>query len=76
MAARTMGRGKITQLDLRRIKAEYFKGLDPAQIGLFLFNERKPQRWTLLIEKVLSEAKLRKRRPATGGAAMNRPSPE
>lgn len=53
MAARTMGRGKITQLDLRRIKAEYFRGLDPAQIGLFLFNERKPQRWTLLIEKVL-----------------------
>lgn len=76
MAARTMGRGKITQLDLRRIKAEYFPGLDPAQIGLFLFNERSPQRWTLLVEKVLSEAKLRKRRPATDGAPAGRPSPE
>lgn len=70
MAARTMGRGKITQLDLRRIKAEYFPGLDPAQIGLFLFNEKKPQRWTMLVEKVLSEAKLRRRRPVNADACL------
>lgn len=64
MAARTMGRGKITQLDLRRIKAEYFRGLDPAQIALFLFKEPSPYRYTMLVEKVLSEAKLRRRVPA------------
>lgn len=64
MAARTMGRGKITQMDLRRIKTEYFPGLDPAQIALFLFKEPSPYRYTMLVEKVLSEAKLRRRIPA------------
>ena len=72
-----MGRGKITQLDLRRIKAEYFRGLDPAQIALFLFKEPSPYRYTMLVEKVLSEAKLRRRVPgATDGVPLGRPSPE
>lgn len=58
---RIRGVRALTQGDLRRIKAEYFPGLDPAQIALYIYGEQAPHNRTLVIERVLSEAGLRKR---------------
>lgn len=46
----------------RRIKAEYFYPLDPAQVALFVFGESVTGNYTRFVERVLSEGELRRER--------------